>query len=524
MKKTLAIVALSLLLTMAMSSAYAYEAFHGPSETIYWDPDKAYNGYTLIGSTLIDMEGNVVYKFPQGGFLWEDGTLFTGGGGPTYTKWDMNGNKIWTVSETRTDLTKPGYYKTHHDSSRVFNKKLGRDTVIYVANKSLTHDEVIAAGANPAWKASYTGSEMDCLVERDSLDNKVVWEWCMYDHLIQDLDPTKKNYVAAGKGIKDYPGKLNINYGKTVGGDWNHVNGMDYSDQNGQILFDMVWGEIWIIDHDGTFVSSAADFTADPAKALAANIAAAASVKGDFLWRFGDPALYQQGTQPQIDPKNYISLLPHHKMLGKCHDVQWIKPGLPGAGNVLISNNGDYYFEAFPQSSGVEINPYIKGIDATTKKPILSTSYVNPPDAGYYSYERRTPIQRMGTKLLSNQIVWFWQNQETSGFLKDNGGNIIRLPNGNTLQSGKTEGHLVEVTPEMEVVWEYINPVTSKGIVTTITPGMLDTHSVGKVGRYAADFPPLRGLDLTPKGKLTGLGDSGEQRMEDKLDIFMRAW
>ena len=123
----------------------------------------------------------------------------------------------------------------------------------------------------------------------------------------------------------------------------------------------------------------------------------------------------------------------------------------------------------------------------------------------------------MGTKLLSNQIVWFWQNQETSGFLKDNGGNIIRLPNGNTLQSGKTEGHLVEVTPGLEVVWEWINPVTSKGIVTTIAPGMLDTHAVGKVGRYTADFPGLKGLDLTPKGTLTGRAPYAPYDVSDSI-------
>ena len=60
MKRTSLIVAFVLLfLTMAMSSAYAYEAFYGPSELIYWDKEKAYNGDSLIGGYLIDMEGNL---------------------------------------------------------------------------------------------------------------------------------------------------------------------------------------------------------------------------------------------------------------------------------------------------------------------------------------------------------------------------------------------------------------------------------------------------------------------------------
>jgi hypothetical protein len=47
-------------------SAFAYEAFHGPSELIYYDKEKTYDGYTLFDNTnifLIDMEGNVLNKW-----------------------------------------------------------------------------------------------------------------------------------------------------------------------------------------------------------------------------------------------------------------------------------------------------------------------------------------------------------------------------------------------------------------------------------------------------------------------------
>ena len=33
-----------------------------------------------------------------------------------------------------------------------------------------------------------------------------------------------------------------------------------------------------------------------------------------------------------------------------------------------------------------------------------------------------------------------------------------RLPNGNTLITEGSDGHLIEVTPEHEIVWEYVNP------------------------------------------------------------------
>ena len=58
---------LSLLLA---SSAAASERLQGPTELLYWNKDKAYNGYTLFGvggrSYLIDMEGRVVHTWPTG--------------------------------------------------------------------------------------------------------------------------------------------------------------------------------------------------------------------------------------------------------------------------------------------------------------------------------------------------------------------------------------------------------------------------------------------------------------------------
>ena len=506
MKKTLVIAALTLLLAMAVGSAYAYEAFHGPSETIYWDPTKAANGYSIMGGNLIDMDGTVVYKLKCGGRLYEDGTCY-GEGGTDFVKKDWDGNVIFDLEETRSN------YHPHHDSILVKNKKLGRDTVIYIANKDLTHDQIIAAGANPAWSA-YTSGQMDCLVERDSLDNKVVWEWCMYDHLIQDLDPTKNNYVAAGKKISDYPGKMNINFGSPVKNDWNHMNGLDYNDANGHIVFDEVRGEMWIIDHDGTFVSSAANFTADATAALAANVASAASANGDFLWRFGDPAMYQQGIAPSINSQTWTVDV-HDKQMGTTHDAQWIrnlssKIGVPGAGNILIFNDGGACFDQWPQSGAIEVNPYIKGLDTASypvpgRNVLYSSSYVNPPVAGYYNWQRRSDFgANFGTYKVSNQVVWFFRNRETSGSATDNGGNLIRLWNGNTLLSIKTEGHYYEVTPGGEVVWEYVNPTTPKGILSIIPPGMLDQHTAGRIWRYPYDFPVFKGKNIYPMGTLTG--------------------
>lgn len=65
--------------------APAYEASRGPTELIYWDPQKAYPGYAFIrtrlsgvtGVYLIDMAGQVVNYWPEftDAYLLEDGTM-----------------------------------------------------------------------------------------------------------------------------------------------------------------------------------------------------------------------------------------------------------------------------------------------------------------------------------------------------------------------------------------------------------------------------------------------------------------
>ncbi|MHC4800466.1 MAG: hypothetical protein ACYTF1_27835, partial [Planctomycetota bacterium] len=69
MKETLMVVALGIFLATLSSSAYAYETLQGPTELLYWDQAKAYNGYTLFGAPggtyLIDMEGRVVQTWSK---------------------------------------------------------------------------------------------------------------------------------------------------------------------------------------------------------------------------------------------------------------------------------------------------------------------------------------------------------------------------------------------------------------------------------------------------------------------------
>ncbi len=84
-----------------------------------------------------------------------------------------------------------------------------------------------------------------------------------------------------------------------------------------------------------------------------------------------------------------------------------------------------------------------------------------------------------------------------------------RLPNGNALVGLARPGRLVEMTPDDEVVWEYINPVTADdGIVTTvITSEQTNVFGGWSPYRYPPDHPGLAGKDLTPQGPITEFHD-----------------
>lgn len=456
------------------------------TETRYWDDLKANNGYTLFAASgksyLIDMEGYVVKQWNMGTNprLLDNGNLLdatksdpSGFGG--FQEMDWNGNVVWSYAEKRSN------YFPHHDWTRIFNKKLNAYTTLYIANKNISRDSALAAGANPA-SASYNDVQMDAIVEVDS-SGTIVWEWWFFNHIIQDFDATKPNYISTGKTIANYPNKININMtGNPLKSDWLHCNSIDYNDSLGHIVINSVQGEFYIIDHDNTFLPG------NPA----GSITLAATSAGDFLYRFGDPAQHSQGNSPTTSSTG-------NKQIGGSHDVHWIKPGLPGAGNIQIFNNGEYLMERVSQSYIFDVNPYYNSSLVNTG------AYVNPPTAGYYTWIYPNKDAMKQNKLISNQVVWIYSSKNDQNFYSTIGGSAQRLPNGNTLICSDTQGHLFEVTSsDTTVVWEYISPVTKDGIKLVITDQYPMYNSVFRAYRYSADHPAFQGRTLSKSKTITG--------------------
>ena len=475
-----------------MFSSFAQQCFFIPTETRYWDTSQSYNGYTLFGSGgtsyLIDMEGRIVHSWKIGTNprFTEGGTILDAVGGDpsnsnTWKELDWNGNTVWTYSEKRSN------YHAHHDFVKIYNPKLGDSTFMYIANKDYTAAQCLAAGANPASAqgGTYSGVQLDVVVEVNRA-GVVIWEWAFFDHVVQDFDASK---TATYGIIKNTPGRININMtGNPLKSDWLHCNSMDYNQKLDQVVINSVHGEFYVIDHGNTFLKN------DPA----GSIALAATSKGDFLYRFGDPYKYGQGSPPSFSA-NPEKTTTGNKQIGGAHDIQWIKRGLPGEGNFLIFNNGQNLFELTPQSYIFEINPFVNSSGVQT------SAYIDPPLAGYNIELPANSNLMKDKKNISKQVVWQYSSKNNTTFYSTIGSSAQRLSNGNTFICAMNDGHFFEVSPaDTSIVWDYISPVTRSGMKKIKMDTYPTDNAAFRAYRYSNDHPALKGRVLTPGNTLTG--------------------
>ena len=178
--------------------------------------------------------------------------------------------------------------------------------------------------------------------------------------------------------------------------DFLHTNSIDYNPELDQIVLSVLgYNEIWIIDHSTTTEEAAGSEGGCRGRG------------GDLLYRWGNPAVYNSGTI-------------RDQTLFAQHDARWIPPGLPGAGNILIFNNGrgrpdgDY-------SSVVEIAPPLDK-NGTYKKKKNTAFFPRSPD-------------------------WEYTTLEKSDFFSSHISGAQRLPNGNTLICSGEKGRFFEVKP-----------------------------------------------------------------------------
>ena len=166
------------------------------------------------------------------------------------------------------------------------------------------------------------------------------------------------------------------------------------------------FNEIWVIDHGTT-------------KAEAAGHSGGRRGKGgDLLYRWGNPAVYRGGGI--ADGRLFFQ-----------HNAHWIPTGLPGAGHLLIFNNG----RGRPGGEYSSVDELVLPLD----------------ENGLYARENGKAWGPPGP-------VWSYSAPKPSDFFSSFISGAHRLPNGNTQVCSGANGTIFEVTPEKEIVWKYLNP------------------------------------------------------------------
>ena len=417
-----------------------------PTVGLIINEPQAARGYTIINTFrsdkvhLIDHLGREVHAWKLEGHeieqaeLLENGNLMIRHQAPSSDLWstsevDQAGYIIWQYTERN----------LHHDFL-----KLPNGNVLLLTRTRLTPQAAVAAGAVDRYQPS--GWVYDYLLEIKPTGpdgGEVVWEWSTLDHLVQDHAPDKADYGP----VAGHPGRIDINYNIRLGHrDLFHLNSIDYDPVLDQIMLSSRhYSELWIIDHNTTTEE-------------------AAGTKGDLLYRWGNPQAHGAGGYQD-------------QQLFMQHDAHWIPSGLPGAGNVLIFNNGgESHWQGRDYSSIDEIAlPPFETTD-TSENPAM------PFGAPHYRWTYTTPNPA--------DFYSFW------------GAGVQRLPNGNTQICDTHNGTIFQVAPDGTTVWKYINPLPKHNPPSHQGDAPDPSNYTYRAPWYPPDHPGLKNMDLTPKGPI----------------------
>jgi hypothetical protein len=409
------------------------------------------NGYVLFApmmcdtTYLIDKCGNLVhrwnsaYKPGLAVYLLEDGTLLrtgnvmspnftTGGKGGIIERLDWNGNVLWsyTISTTTT--------LSHHDT-----KMMPNGNILAIVWVKKTKADMITAGGDLSLIGNSVLSEQILELQPVGTNSaNIVWTWNLWDHLVQDYDNTKANYDTVAQN----PQLFNLNYGMSTNPDWIHLNSVDYNPVLDQIIINSRnINEFYVLDHSTTTAEAASHNGGIYGKG------------GDFLYRWGNPAAYDQGTA--LD----------QKLFGQ-HNVQW------------ITN---------PQFHQKDLLLFNDGIGRTGGTNYSSVEFLTPPcSAGVYN--QTIPYLPLAQN-------WIYTDTPPTNFFASYTSGAQLLDNGHVLICNGPAGYFFEVDTLKNKVWEYINPV---GMVVTTQGNTPMQNNAFRCVFYDSTYAGFAGKTLIP--------------------------
>lgn len=260
-------------------------------------------------------------------------------------------------------------------------------------------------------------------------DGKIVWQWVSSEH-IKELGFTgEKKELLFSRKMRPRSSLFVLNDMSPLGSNkWFDAGDTRFHPDN-----------IMIDSREGSF------------------IAIIEKTSGRIVWRMGPeyPASYDHSLM------SFTGRVPRpvDSICGQ-HDAHMIPKGLPGEGNVLVfDNQGAAGFppinlNMFPGSRVLEIDP------------------------------------------VTQEIVWQYDASKGGlpiwSFFSSFISSARRLPNGNTLICEGMNGRLFQITPEGEIVWEYVNPIFGQWADH-------DVESGGSRSNYVFRAQPIH-YDWVPEG------------------------
>jgi len=372
-----------------------------PNGLKLYQPEKCRKGYTMVPYEqglilIIDMKGNVVHHWEIGterARLLENGHVVVMQGS-RIVEYDWDGKVVWDFEVPGGPYEGEGYPSPgfiHHDLQRLEN-----GNTIFIIHEEVPEEykKLIKESTRRSWR--FIG---DCFMEVNR-DKEIVWQW----HAHEGLDLNKDTRIRPGRGRRF---------------DWTHANTVNVLPENhwyeaghkefragNVIICSRHLDEIYIIDRETK----------------------------DVVWRYSGE--YLGG-------------------ISRPHEPYMIKKGMPGAGNILLFDNGTDRMRT--ERDG---KPAIEDVTVVLE--------INP---------------------VSKRIVWLYQNDEFYSAIQ---GTQQRFSNGNTFICESTQGRLFEVTDRGEKVWEYVMPPF---------PGSDEEHGFGtRPHRYPYDYCPQ--FKTLPKSEL----------------------
>ncbi|MGH9236519.1 MAG: aryl-sulfate sulfotransferase [Vicinamibacterales bacterium] len=423
-----------------------------PTGTTIYDPARAWSGFTVLSplqtqaAVVIDMNGKVVKQWDglnnsAGGpsrVLPNGDVIAAAGARPgrqeslELVQRDFAGNVVWRLDRNEEIPTSDGKtqqsLRQHHDWQRedfpagyyspdFTPARSGSNTLV------LTHTDRRVPGI------------ADVLLQDDRIievspKGEIVWQWSAGDHIDElGFDARARESIrgaraggaagraGAGRGAPapaDGAGRLGAGRGAGAAPaafDWLHLNSATYLGPNR-----------WFDAGDKRFAPNNVIVSSREASLLAI-----IARDGSIVWRLGPNFLESDATRAI------------GQIIGQ-HHAHFIPKGLPGAGHLLVFDNGGS--SGYGEPSGIA--PRGTGVYARATSRVLEIDPVT--------------------------LALVWSYTAGAQFFSTNISGAQRLPNGNTLITEGAGGRVFEVTSDRQIVWEFMNAPAN---TTTRTPATI---------------------------------------------------